>query len=81
MATGRSPLIAEFLTWVSTRRRTHADVMEAWRSTCPRHAVWEDALADRLVQIERGVVMHRAEVTLTPRGRAVLDAVGSAERG
>jgi hypothetical protein len=66
-----SLLMVEFLTWVSSRRRTHAQTMEAWRSTCPRHAVWEDALADGLIEIEGTV--HQAEVVLTDRGRALLN--------
>jgi hypothetical protein len=39
-----SLLMLEFLTWVSSRPRTYAETMGAWRSTCPRHTVWEDAL-------------------------------------
>ena len=68
-----SLLLREFLTWVSGRRRTYAEAMEAWRSTCPRHTVWEDAFIDGLVQIEGGGPVQQSEVTLTARGRAVLD--------
>jgi hypothetical protein len=68
-----SLLLREFLTWVSSRPRTYAETMEAWRSHCPRHTVWEDALLDGLVAVEDGATLHRAEVVLTPRGRSVLD--------
>jgi hypothetical protein len=68
-----SLLLREFLTWVSSRRRTYAEAMEAWRSNCPRHTVWEDAFIDGLVQIEGEGSVQQSEVTLTPRGRAVLD--------
>lgn len=67
-----SLLALEFLHWVASRRRTYAEAMEAWRSTCPRHTVWEDALGDGLIQLERGGTLHQAEVTLTPRGRDLL---------
>lgn len=67
-----SPLTLEFLTWVSVRRRTYAEAMEAWRSTCPRHTVWEDALVGGLIQIESGSTPHQSDVTLTPQGRAAL---------
>jgi hypothetical protein len=67
-----SLLMREFLTWVSLRRRTYADAMEAWRSSCPRHTVWEDALADGLIQFEAGGTLQQSQVTLTPRGRALL---------
>ena len=30
----------ELLTWVTARERSYADVLEAWRSNCPRTAVW-----------------------------------------
>jgi hypothetical protein len=64
--------MVEFLSWVSSRRRTYAESMEAWRSSCPRHTVWEDALADGLIEIGGGETLRQSEVTLTPRGRAVL---------
>jgi len=66
-----SLLMLEFLTWVSSRRRTYAEAMEAWRSTCPRQTVWEDALTDGVIEV--GGTLHKSEVTLTPRGRAILN--------
>ena len=71
-----SLLMLEFLAWISDRRRTYADAMEAWRSTCPRHSVWEDALVEGLVQISTDGEAHRSEVTLTPHGQAVLEHAG-----
>jgi hypothetical protein len=69
-----SPLTLEFLTWISSRPRTYADTMEAWRSNCPRHPVWDDALNDGLVQIlSSGGSPKQATVILTPRGKAILD--------
>jgi hypothetical protein len=40
--------------------------MEAWKTSCPRLAVWEDALADDLVRVEHGLVV------LTAAGKAAL---------
>jgi hypothetical protein len=68
-----SLLMVEFLTWIARQPRTYADVMAAWRSTCPRHCVWEDALADGLVQLERGVRLDQARVRLTAQSRAILE--------
>ena len=59
--------ILELLAWVSERPRTYDEAMEAWRSHCPRLAVWEDAVVAGLVRIVRD------RVTLTPLGRATLD--------
>ncbi|HEX7127409.1 MAG TPA: hypothetical protein VF406_16760 [Thermodesulfobacteriota bacterium] len=42
-------LTLQFLEWVSTRPRSYADVMAAWRTACPRHsgrAVLERARPD-----------------------------------
>jgi hypothetical protein len=69
-----SLLMREFLSWLSSRRRTYAEAMEAWRSTCPRHTIWEDALVSGLIQVGSGGPLQQREVTLTPRGKAVLDA-------
>jgi hypothetical protein len=65
--------MVEFLSWVATRPRTYAEAMEAWRSTCPRHTVWEDALIEGFVQVGCNGSPREPEVTLTSRGRAVLD--------
>jgi len=66
-----NPSMIEFLGWISSRRRTYVEAMEAWQSTCPRHTIWEDALTYGLIQIES--TLQQNEVTLTPRGRAILD--------
>ncbi len=74
MLEAASPLTVEFLTWISIRPRTYAEAMEAWRSTCPRHSIWEDALVDGLIQVvECGDTMDQGQVALTARGRARLE--------
>ena len=64
------PLVRELLTWVDERPRTYEETMEAWRSNCPRHPVWEDACIAGFVE----VVDDR--VTLTALGKAELDSRG-----
>jgi hypothetical protein len=47
--------------------------MDAWRTSCPRLSIWEDALADGLVEVGQNPgVMRERPVTLTKRGRALL---------
>jgi hypothetical protein len=58
----------ELLTWVTRRERTYEDVVEAWKSNCPRYAVWDDAVSDGLV------IAGRDGVALTDRGQAALAA-------
>lgn len=67
-----SLLQREFLLWIASSPRTYEQTMEAWRTSCPRHAVWEDALIDELIQMEPGSAADSPHVTLTPRGRAIL---------
>ena len=68
------PLTLELLTWISIRPRTYAEAMEAWRSTCPRHSVWEDALVERFLEIvDCGDTIDQGQVVLTARGRARLE--------
>jgi len=71
-------LTLELLAWISSRPRTYAEAMEAWRSNCPRQPVWDDAVTEGLVAVARsaGAVPGAAEVTLTARGRALLDGRG-----
>lgn len=52
--------------------RTYGETMEAWRSTCPRMPVWENAVRDGLVRIENGGAMKSSRVVLTAKGSARL---------
>lgn len=36
-------LILDLLEWLDAAPRPYADVMEAWRTSCPRLPVWEEA--------------------------------------
>jgi hypothetical protein len=36
-------LILDLLEWVGPAARPYDEVMEAWRTSCPRLPVWEDA--------------------------------------
>jgi hypothetical protein len=71
-----SPPVLELLDWVSRRPRTYAEAMDAWRTTCPRHSAWEDALLDGLVEVTEGEDAARPSmVAVTKRGRAVLETM------
>jgi len=71
--------MVEFLTWISIRPRRYGEAMESWRSTCPKLSIWEDALADGLVEVENRGAMDESKVTLTNRGRAMLDGKSQSE--
>jgi len=36
-------LILDLVEWVGRKERTYHDTMDAWRTSCPRLPVWEDA--------------------------------------
>jgi len=76
-----SPAVREFLSWIAARPRTYAEAMDAWRTSCPRLSAWEDALGDGLIQVERGSRLPDCAVTLTARGRAVLNGAASGVPG
>lgn len=71
-----NPLTRDLLAWVDRSPRSYTETMEAWRSTCPRLTIWEDALADNLVCVESsiGAPLSQIMIVLTPRGRATLEA-------
>src|SRR5215813_13477360 len=46
-------LMLDLLEWISNpRERTYDEVMDAWRTSCPRLQVWEDASDRGLVTME-----------------------------
>lgn len=69
-------LTIEFLRWVARQPRAYPEAIETWRSSCPRLTIWEDALNDGLIHVVRGANRTVGRVTLTPHGKALLDANG-----
>lgn len=65
-------LTLQFLAWVAESPRNYAQAMDAWRSTCPRLSIWEDAILDGLVAFAGGATRNQSRVVLTARGRAKL---------
>lgn len=65
------PLLLDLVEWIARAPRTQADVMDAWRTNCPRLTVWEEAE-------ERGFVRRGATrdaiVARTAEGRRFLEA-------
>lgn len=49
MTTPSISLTVQFLEWLAVCPRTHAEVMEVWRTSCPRLSIWEDACIAGLV--------------------------------
>ena len=67
-----SALMMQFLEWVARGDRTYADAMDAWRTSCPRLSIWEDALGDGLIEVEAGPCKGDARVRITSRGQRLV---------
>jgi hypothetical protein len=38
------PLILDLVEWIAKEPRPYAETMGAWRTSCPRLTIWEDAV-------------------------------------
>jgi hypothetical protein len=39
----------QLLEWIAAKPRTYAETIDAWRTSCPRLSIWEDACIDGLI--------------------------------
>jgi hypothetical protein len=70
MADAPAPLILDFLEWIGVGPRPYGEVMESWRTSCPRLTVWEDA-------VDAGLVVRCGRfIELAPFGRRLLEESG-----
>ena len=65
-------LILDLLEWIAARPRSYTDVMDAWRTSCPRLPVWEEATDRRFVELRAGDG-GALVVCVTADGREFLD--------
>jgi CTP-dependent riboflavin kinase len=69
-------LVLDLLEWIAKEPRSYRQTMEAWRTSCPRLAVWEEALDRGFVVRERAADGTR--VAVTEKGSAFLVRCGRA---
>lgn len=64
-------LVLDLVEWVAKRPRPYSEVMEVWRTSCPRFPIWEDAVSHGLVATATkngaGTIVH-----VTPAGETFL---------
>ena len=67
MAERPDPLIRDLVEWLGKAPRSRAEVVEAWRTSCPRLSIIEDAL-------EAGWIERTREGSFVPtaQGRALV---------
>ncbi len=75
MAEGLDPLILDLVEWVAREPRAYTELIDAWRTSCPRLTVWEDAVDRGLVRREGGRLSDTM-VLVTDEGKAFLKANG-----
>jgi hypothetical protein len=68
-------LIVDLLEWIGPVPRPYAEVQEAWRTSCPKLPVWEDAVDAKLLDswFESG---RGRLVAVSPSGIEVLRSHG-----
>ena len=64
-------LTLQLLEWINDRPRSYAEVLDAWRTSCPRLSIWEDACIAGLIDSDPG---PGHIVSLSPKGQALLEA-------
>ena len=63
-------LVTDLVEWIGNDGRPYAEVIDAWRTSCPRLPVWEEANRRGLLE-----QVHRADaafVELSDAGKAML---------
>ena len=61
-------LTLQLLEWISERPHTYAEVLETWRTSCPRLPIWEEACIDGLVDYDPDSRI----VSVSAKGRTLL---------
>ena len=70
-------LVLDLVEWVGKSPKSYEDVMDAWRTSCPRLQIWEDA-------VDNGLIVHQfqkpegAIVRVTEKGLRFLEDNGRA---
>ena len=75
MPEAADPLVLDFVEWIAREPRAYSEVIGAWRTSCPRLTIWEDA-ADRGYVTRETIAGFGIVVTVTEDGERLLRANG-----
>ncbi len=78
MSEPTDPLVLDLVEWVAREPRLYAEVIEAWRTSCPRLTIWEDAVDRGYVARETAIAGAGVRVAITEDGATFLRAHGRA---
>ena len=76
MADTTDPLVLDLVEWIAKAPRLYSEVIENWRTSCPRLTIWEDAV-DR-GYVAREPVAGGVRVAITEGGAKFLRDNGRA---
>ena len=68
-------LVLDLIEWLAAKPRPYAEVMDAWRTSCPRLTIWEDAVDRGYVACEQQEAVGSI-VKATPLGLSRLREAG-----
>jgi hypothetical protein len=77
MADSTDPLVLDLVEWIAREPRLYSEVIEAWRTSCPRLTIWEDAV-DRGFVTRESIAGAGVRVAVTEDGARLLRAHGRA---
>ena len=68
-------LVLDLVSWIGAGPKAYDDVMAAWRTSCPRLSIWEDA-------VDRGLLVreYRDRIAIVRITESGLDFLGAQER-
>jgi hypothetical protein len=75
MADPTDPLVLDLVEWIAREPRLYTEVIETWRTSCPRLTIWEDAV-DRGYVARESVAGIGMRVAITEAGAKYLRASG-----
>jgi hypothetical protein len=68
-------LVLDLVEWIAREPRLYSEVIETWRTSCPRLTIWEDAV-DRGYVVRETVAGAGVRVAVTEGGATFLRAHG-----
>ena len=77
MADTSDPLVLDLVEWIARQPRLYSEVIETWRTSCPRLTIWEDAV-DRGYVARQPIAGVGVRIAITPGGEKFLRAHGRA---
>ena len=73
-------LILDLLEWIGPDARSYGETIEAWRTSCPRLPVWEEATARGFIKVGRQQGSETL-VSVSAEGRRALRAARAPDGG